>query len=134
MDPDVEKINELRKEIMGEHYREITEDDLKRIMSQKNSQLLTIHIGGMLVGMTFIYLMETLTRKALYFEELIVSKGFRDMGVGTKLVNQIIEMGKLAGVDCIEGFTKKDNKIAQKLYKDLNFKDRKNIAYRLWLK
>ena len=128
------QINELRKEIMGKYYRKLSESDLNRIISQKNSRLLTYHVAGTLVGMTFVYLMETLTRKVMCFEELVVDKDYRNMGIGTKIMNQIIELAKMAGTDCIEGCTKNSNKIAQKLYKNLGFEDRKNIAYRLWLK
>jgi len=130
---DIDQINDLRKEIMGEHYKALSEEDLKRIMSQSNSRLITLNFGGKIIGMVFVYLMETLTRKVMCFEELVVDDAYRNMGNGTKIMNDLIELGKKIGVDCIEGCTKSSNKIARKLYKELGFKDRKNIAYRLWL-
>jgi len=131
---DIKQINKMRQELMGEHYKELSEDDLKRIMSQPNSKLLTLHVAGILAGMVFIYVMETLTKKTMYFEELVVYPTFRNMGCATRIMDQMISLAKTGGINCIEGFTKKDNKIAQKFYKQLKFKDRKNIAYRLWLK
>ena len=67
-------------------------------------------------------------------EDIIIDRRYRKMGYGSKILQMIIDFAKKKKVDCIEVCTKKDNKIAQGLYLKFGFKDRKNIALRLWLK
>lgn len=130
---ELEKINTLRKQIMGEHYSPLTKDDMDRIMLQSHARILTIDDWSGTIAMTFVYVVESLTRKALVFEELVVDETSRGQGIGTKLVEKIIELGKGLRVDCIECCVKQDNAIAQKIYTKLGFKDRENLALRLWL-
>lgn len=128
-------LNQFRQELMGAYYKPWTENDLKRFFNQPQTKLLTMEDENTgTVGVAIIHINESLTRKSLIIEDFIIDKTFRGMGFGIKLLQQIIELGKQINADCIEVDTKKHNEIAKKIYKDAGFKDRKQIAYRLWLK
>lgn len=129
----LKKINQFIEEFRGKHFKKITKKDWDRIMKQ-NVWVLGIRADNELVGMVFLYSIESLTRKALIFEEFIIDKKWRNKGLGVELMKAVIKFARKKKVDCIEAHTKQNNKIAQKLYKKLGFKDRRNIAYRLWLK
>ncbi len=103
------QIEKFRKEFMGKHYKP-------------------------LVGSVSCYFADTLTRKALVFDEFIIDKKYRSQGYGTILMKEVIRMAKKHKVDCIEATVKKDNKKALKFYEKFGCKDRKNIALRLWLR
>ena len=131
------KINSFLAELYGMYYnrnRKTDEKKLKQIIKQDNVWLLGAFIDNNLVGMVLIYRIRTITRKFLAFEEFVVDKEYRGMGIGKELANEIIEFGKKLNVDFIECVTKQDNEIAQKLYFGLGFEDRKNLAFRLSLK
>lgn len=115
---------------MGRHYKET---DLDRILSQPNVELITLCEDGKIIAMAFTYIIESLTRKALIFEEFIVDSQRRGKGLGGKLLEEVIKLGQKNGVDCIECSTKETNRIAKKLYLSYGFKDRKNLSLRLWL-
>lgn len=131
---ELEKINNLRRQIMGEHYSPLTQDDLDRIMLQPHARILTIDNWSGTIAMSFVYVVESLTRKALVFEDLVVDEISRGQGVGTKLLEKIIELGEQLKVDCIECCVKKNNEVAQKMYFKQGLQDRENLALRLWLK
>ncbi len=129
------KINEVRKEFMGEHYKEWKEDDLKRFLNQPQTRLLTMEYEeGGAVNMAVINIVESFTRKSLVIEDFIVDKEWRGIGWGTKLLDKIIELARKINADCIEVATKSDNEAANKLYQRAGFKDRNNTSYRLWIK
>ena len=122
---ELKKINEFRKELMGKHYKPI-----KKI----NFEILYFINTEGIIGLAVINIVNSLTKKALVIEDLIVDKKYRGQGYGAKLIKGIIQLAKKEKVDCIEVLTKDSNKIAQKLYKKFGFKDRRNISYRIWLK
>lgn len=131
------KINSFLAELYGMYYnrnRTTDERKLKQIIKQDNVWLLGAFIENDLVGIVLVYKVRTLTRKFLAFEEFVIDKDYRGMGIGKELANGIIEFGKKLNVDFIECVTKQDNEIAQKLYFGLGFEDRKNLALRLNLK
>jgi ribosomal protein S18 acetylase RimI-like enzyme len=57
-------------------------------------------------------------------DELIVSKNYRIIGVGTKLVNSAVEKCRSLGCVELEVSTESVNQVAQDFYKRLGFKER----------
>lgn len=134
----LDKINEFRKEFQGKYYKPLSKDDyLRKKFGDANINffipLQSTKEKG-LIGLATIYIIDSLTRTSLVIEDFIIDKKYRNQGYGIQLMKDIIEIAKKMKVDCIEICTKKENKIAQKLLSKFNFKDRRNIAYRLWLK
>jgi len=128
---ELEKINEFRKEFCGKHHKPIAQGDWDRI---KKQIYVIRYVEEELIGLATMFIVESLTKKALIIEDIIIDRRYRKMGYGSKILQMIIDFAKKKKVDCIEVCTKKDNKIAQGLYLKFGFKDRKNIALRLWLK
>ena len=138
---EIEKINELAKELMGKYYKEILDGDWWRKTRQPTTKFIKLEKTSEkepdkkeLLGLACISVIESLTRKSLVIEDIIIDKENRGLGWGKDMINQIIDIAKKNNLDCVEVCTKKDNKIARKLYEKMGFKDRRNIAYRLWLK
>ena len=127
------KINEARKEFMGEYYKEWKDSDLKRFLNQSQTKLLTMEHEDA-VNLAVISIVESLTRKSLVIEDLMVDKEWRGIGWGTKLLDKIIELAKQINADCIEVATKANNETANKMYQKAGFINRNNISYRLWIK
>jgi len=127
------KINEARKEFMGKYYKEWKDSDLKRFLNQSQTKLLTMEHEDA-VNLAVISIVESLTRKSLVIEDLMVDKEWRGIGWGTKLLDKIIELAKQINADCIEVATKANNETANKMYQKAGFINRNNISYRLWIK
>ena len=131
---DLQKINLFRNEFMGVHYRPLTEEDLAEKQAQPNAQLVMVRKGDQLVGVAFTYIIDTLTRKALVFDEFIVDREFRGQGYGKQLMQRIEELARAERADCVECTVKNDNPKARHFYTRLGFKNRENQTLRLWLK
>jgi ribosomal protein S18 acetylase RimI-like enzyme len=130
----IEEIDAFRKEFMGEWYRPVTEGKLRWLLDQPNVKLVTITDQGRLVGMAFTYLVETLTRRVVIFDEFIIAEDFRGKGYGNELLHRIVEHAMAMSADCVECTVREDNAVALDLYTKYGFKDRGNRALRRWLK
>lgn len=128
------EINEFRKEFMGKYYYPFTLEDIDRIESQPNVDLIMdYNESDELVALAVISVIESLTRKTLTIEDFIVSKKYRGQGYGKGLLDEILHYAKCSGIKCIEVATKVKNLPAKKLYEKAGFKDREQVSYRLWL-
>lgn len=133
------QINKLRKELFGENVKDYckwTKEDLDRFRNQPQTQLLQITgpKSNKVIGLAVITLSTSLTKRSLTIEDLIIGKKHRNKGMGIYLLKNIILLARGLNVDSVEVATKKVNKIAQKIYKKMDFINRNNISYRLWLK
>lgn len=133
MEKELKKINEFIREFQGKYFQKISEKDWKRKVNQNKVFTLMVYSEDVLIGLAFLYVIESLTRKALVIEDIIIDKKFRKKGYGTVLLKDIIKCAKGLKVDCVDVCFRKTNKTAQRMYSKLGFKSRKNIAYRLWL-
>lgn len=128
----VKEINKFRKEFMGEHYEPISKKNLKSL--KINSRILEVKDDETIIGLAVVTQSDSLTRRSLVIEDIIVDKKYRGKGVGNTMIESIIKLAKGFRVDCIDVQTKKTNKPAQALYRKFGFKNRNQISYRLWLK
>lgn len=118
-------ITQARKESMDIYYH-----PKFRISQVKQARYVMYKSAGVIC----FGIIDSLTRRVLIIEDLFVGKKFRNQGIGSKLIERVMEIAKKEKVDCIDVCTKESNKIAQKFYKGLGFEDRKNKALRLWIK
>jgi len=130
----LETINKFAKELSGEYYKEIVQADFDRKLNQGTTKFMTLDKNGETISLATLHFVESITRKSLVIEDLIVAEEYREQGWGKDLVEQIIKLGEKMEVDCIEVCTKKNNKKARRLYEKQGFKERNNVPYRLWLK
>jgi len=127
-------LNKFRKKFMGKYYKPLTIKDLIELMTQESVLPYKYHYNNEVIGYATLSFAKTLTRKVMVIEDLIIDKDHVGVGHGTELMKELLEVAKSRKVDCVEVCTKRTNKIALNLYKKFKFKDRKNIALRLWLK
>lgn len=80
---------------------------------------------GKEIARAFLYVMRNDIRNDIfgYLEDLFVEEEFRGQGIGTQLVNVVIDKAKQLGCYKLELNTQLENKGAQKLYKKMGFKN-----------
>jgi len=131
----IEQYNKFRKEFMGKYYTPMSNKDWQRIKS--NSCVIEIKDDKndeKIIGLAVISIADSLTRRAMVIEDIIVDKDYRRKGIAKDIINSILKMAKSYDTDCIEVATKINNKPAQALYKKFGFINRKQTSYRLWVK
>ena len=132
---EIKGINKLRKELMGKYYKPISDRDFDKIEGQSHVIVFRyLNDDNKPIGLALVSYTKSLTKKAFVIEDLIIGKDYRRKGNGSNFLQGIVNYLKNRGANCIEVCTKKSNKKANNLYKKLGFKDRKQIAYRIWLK
>ena len=97
--------------------------------------ILTARQDGQVVGMvTLLYTISTaLGEPVALLEDLIVFPNVRGVGVGTKLLEQAIEIARLQGCKRITLLTDRDNESAQRFYLNHGFDVSAMIPLRLSL-
>jgi ribosomal protein S18 acetylase RimI-like enzyme len=128
----IEDYNKFRKEFMGSHYSPMSNKDLQRLKS--NSCVIEVKDDEKVIGLAVVNTSNSLTRRAMVIEDIIVDKDHRRKGISKGMMNSILKMAKSCDCDCIEVATKINNTSAQNLYRSFGFKARRNRLYRLWVK
>ena len=131
MNKDIEKL--ISALYNYEWDKNISEEDVKRILSQDNMFYFFHKEDDKLVGMVAMHIYEVFSRKVALIEEVVVLKEYRKRGIGEKLVKEAIDVAKEKGVTCVELFVKIANDSARQLYTKMGFYSRDNVAMRLWI-
>jgi ribosomal protein S18 acetylase RimI-like enzyme len=140
---DLLAINRLLKELTKKP-RKITSEILGQIVSQSNLRLMMArdydkdrYKEQSIVAMGIVHWEKTLTKTTAHIEDIVVGKECRGMGIGEKLVKELIYQAKTMGqADCVDLTSKPEREAANALYIKLGFvkrNDKTNI-YRLTLK
>jgi ribosomal protein S18 acetylase RimI-like enzyme len=72
--------------------------------------------------------------KIMVIDNVKVEKEYRKQGIGTNMIQYVINFAKRQGVDSVELLVNEDNEIAKKLYSKLGFKKSNKEHHRLLLK
>ncbi len=129
------EINQLILELFGGKIdKEYTEEDIHRIISQKNVFPFCHYKDDKLVAMVMLYIVELFSRKLGVIEEVVTLNEYRKQGIGSGLVNLAVDKAKLLGCDCVELTVHQDNPRVKRFYEGLGFSDRHNNSMRLWLR
>jgi N-acetylglutamate synthase-like GNAT family acetyltransferase len=99
----------------------LTDEDVKRILSQTNFLLLTHEEDGRVVGVCTLYLIETLKGYYGIIPELVVLEKFANKNILKELMTRAIEKAKMAGVIAIQVFVNASEKQAREMFKKGGF-------------
>jgi GNAT superfamily N-acetyltransferase len=139
---DIPRLVELLGELFS-HEREFSPDPDKQrealeaiLADRSRGRIFVAREGSELVGMaSLLYTISTAEGgKAALFEDLIVDPKHRRKGVGSKLVNYVIQQARAEGVLRITLLTDLENDTALGLYRKLGFVDSPMQPMRLHLK
>jgi GNAT superfamily N-acetyltransferase len=139
---DIPRLVELLGELFS-HEREFSPDPDKQrealeaiLADRSRGRIFVAREGSELVGMaSLLYTVSTAEGgKAALFEDLIIDPKHRRKGIGSKLVNYVIQQARAEGVLRITLLTDLENDTALGLYRKLGFVDSPMQPMRLHLK
>ena len=116
-------IKELARYENAEHEVTITLDDLKKDGFGKNPyfQFIVAVVNDKIIGLSFYFIRySTWKGKYLFLEDFIVTKKFRNQGVGSKLFEETIKICKSESMNGMFWQVLDWNKAAIKFYKKYN--------------
>jgi ribosomal protein S18 acetylase RimI-like enzyme len=120
---DFSRINSLSDELIGSPM-----GNRKRIfqkaMKDKNYLCLVAELNKKIIGFIDMWAFPDVSHGAYLaqIQNLIVSKKFRNKGIGAKLIKEAIKFSKKRKYHELHVWTEKKNKVAVKLYKKLGLK------------
>jgi ribosomal protein S18 acetylase RimI-like enzyme len=130
--PDLPIIFELMKELMEamndvEGYDVDTVfENCRFLLNDVNSNIMVAEIDGQVVGVIKFTTRKTFLHSGLsgLIDEFVVAKSYRGKGIGSQLINAVIEKCRLLGCCEIEMTTEYENTRAIEFYKKFGFEER----------
>jgi ribosomal protein S18 acetylase RimI-like enzyme len=113
--------------------KSFTPEDVARVYNKKNVYLFTHEEDGHIVGMATLYVVELLSRKLGVVEEVVTLKKYRNKGIASNLIGQILDKSKKLKLTCVELNVREDKPEIQSFYEKFGFYDRKNKSMRIWV-
>lgn len=115
--------------------RTLIDGDVKKIIKEPSNSLFIAReaVGGKIVGMLTLVVLNALFAKKGVFEDIVVDKNYRGKGIATRLINEAINKARNEKLSCID-FTSRPEKVAaNNLYQHLGFEKRDTNVYRIKL-
>jgi ribosomal protein S18 acetylase RimI-like enzyme len=113
---------------------ELTNDDLEKIISTKNTALYIAvddNQNNKIVGMLTLVFIRKLSGFSARIEDVVVDKSSRKLGIGKQLILHSIEVAKGMGIKDIHLTSRPSRISANNLYKSLGFKIHETNVYQL---
>jgi ribosomal protein S18 acetylase RimI-like enzyme len=111
--------------------------DQKRLKELLNNPLLEIYlfdIDGKIVGMGSLHYFNTLVKKSVWIEDVVVHPEHQGKGHGKKITEHLISEAKKKRVKHIDLSSRNDRVKAHKFYQKLDFEKRDTSIFRRKLK
>lgn len=94
-------------------------------------ELYLFELEGRIAGMASLHYMETLAKKSVWVEDVVVHPDHQGKGLGKKIMKHVVGEAKKKGVKHIDLTSSPKRIAANKLYQKLNFEPRDTNVYRL---
>lgn len=116
----------------GDHYQELTEDDVTEMITGQHHYLLVAidTQKNRYVGMIFLLIFRIPYLRKAYIDDLVVDSAYRGQGIGTQLMTHAATVAKAAGAAYAD-FTSQPQREANNLYTKLGFQKRDTNVYRV---
>jgi GNAT superfamily N-acetyltransferase len=111
--------------------RHMAFQELEALVNDKNITLMVAIDEGHIVGMGTNYLVSKIASSKCYLEDLVVDESCRGKGVGTLLINALIEAARIEGVRSLEFMTATHRKDAHRFYEKLGFAQKDQLVYKM---
>jgi ribosomal protein S18 acetylase RimI-like enzyme len=125
-------INRLLEQLVT-HYEPETLQGLQATVSDSHAIALVAKDDNRIVGMAFVYLMQTLQGKGGWVDEVVVDNAYRGQGLGRKLMEALIIAARENGATELELTSKPTRVAANALYQKIGFKQRETNVYKMVL-
>lgn len=86
-----------------------------------------------LAGMCYLFTKQTISRKVMLYEELVVDPKWRGLGIADRIDEFLIALARKEGCDCIEGVMPVGNEPVKKVHLRNGFTIREQYPFRLIL-
>ena len=114
----------------GHNYKELTDDDFKEILSSPHTTLFVAEVNGQIAGMITLVVTRIPYARKASLEDLVVNEEFRGRGLGTLLVERVIEEAKKKKASYIDFTSRPRREGSNALYEKLGFQKRETNVYR----
>jgi ribosomal protein S18 acetylase RimI-like enzyme len=123
-----EQISKLFQQLCGN----ITQINLNEVLDKKNHITLAYCLEDTeIIGIASMCTYKTISGKKGWIEDVVVNSNSRGKGIGRKLMNKLLEVGKEKNLSEILLFTEDHRTPAINLYSDLGFKVKDSQIYTL---
>lgn len=129
----VESINDLLGHLSPKNYR----IDRKRFRELLDNHLLDIYLletDGKIIGMGSLHYFDTLVKKSVWIEDVVVHPEHRREGHGKRIIKHMMVQAKKRGAKHVDLSSRNDRAESHKFYKKLKFNKRNTSVYRRKLK
>ncbi len=129
----IKSLNDLLGHLSPKKYKV----DKKRVRELLENCLLDIYLlekGGKIVGMGSLHYFDTLVKKSVWIEDVVVHPEHRKKGYGKKIITHMISQAKKRGANHADLSSRNDRVESHKFYKKLKFGRRNTSVYRRKLK
>lgn len=122
-----------REDIFIKGKKKFKDDEIKKILEDKNSLLYVAEENEIVLGHILMYILETknidslVERKVLFIDDLCVDRNARGKSIGTKLCKFAEDIAKENFVDAINLNVWNFNKDSLKFYEKLGYKALKTL-------
>lgn len=127
-------INELLSQLhFNRNDPPATQANLDALTSNTKVIFVVAKDGPKVVGMAIAYLVEKLGKTIGYVEDVVVNETHRGQGIGTKLMERIMEEARGAHVYYLYLTSRNGRTAANALYQKIGFEKRETNNYRIKL-
>ena len=127
---DLAQLTALTRDL-HEDTRTPAREEVERIVNDPNIILTVVRDGERIIGMATLYIIQKLALRSSLLEEVIVDASYRGQGLGRRLIEEVIALGKERGVQSISLTSRSERAVANKLYQSLGFQKKETNVYRL---
>lgn len=128
----VSDVNNLLAELKKDFTPE-TFESLQRTVGDSHAVAIFAMAGEKVVGMAYLFILKTLQKTKGFVEDVVVDGSMQGKGVGTRLIQAVIDEARNQGVRDLELTSRPSREAANKLYQKLGFEKRETNVYRLKL-
>lgn len=118
--------------MIGHNHKELTDNDLQEIIDSPNS---TLYIAvdeknNVIAGMAFLLVYRIPYVRKAYLDDLVVDEAYRGKGIGTKLLQKIVDGAKEKGAAYLDFSSRPRREEGNNLYEKFGFEKRNANVYR----
>lgn len=106
---------------------------LQAVLDSPTVELWVAREGERIVGMVTLTISQRIGGKSARIEDVVVQEAYRGKGLGKLLCQNVIKRAKASGVYSLQLTSRRERKVANKLYQKLGFELRDTNSYRLQL-
>lgn len=123
-------INELM-EVLSPGIKKVDPMRFEELIKNPLFELYLLELEGRIAGMASLHYMETLAKKSVWVEDVVVHPNHQGKGLGKKIMKHIVGEAKKKGAKHIDLTSSPKRVAANRLYQRLNFEPRDTNVYRL---